>query len=64
VCRFCVDQVKEIDYKQVQLLRTFTTDRGKIIAGRTTGVCAGHQRQLGQCIKRARVLSLLTFVTT
>jgi small subunit ribosomal protein S18 len=64
VCRFCVDQVQDIDYKQIQVLRTFTTERGKILARRVTGVCAGHQRQLARCIKRARVLSLLPFVSS
>lgn len=62
VCRFCAEQVRDIDYKQVQVLRTFMTERGKILAGRVTGVCARHQRQLARCIKRARIISLLPFV--
>jgi len=60
VCRFCADKI-EIDYKNVSLLRTFVTDRGKMLSGRATGTCAGHQRQLDTAIKRARMLALLPF---
>jgi small subunit ribosomal protein S18 len=62
VCRFCVDQVRNIDYKQVQIIRTFMTERGKILGRRITGTCAGHQRQITRCIKRTRNLSLVPFV--
>lgn len=62
VCRFCVDQVDYIDFKQVQILRSFMSERGKILGGRVTGNCAKHQRQLGRGIRRARVLALLPYV--
>lgn len=62
VCRFCAEKVRDIDYKQIQILRTFLTDSGKILSSRITGSCAGHQRQLARCIKRARNLALLPYV--
>ena len=51
-----------IDYKQVDMLRGFLTDRGKIQPRRRTGTCAKHQRQLATAIKRARHLAMLPFV--
>ncbi|MDR3092839.1 MAG: 30S ribosomal protein S18 [Endomicrobium sp.] len=60
VCRFCADKI-EIDYKNVNLLRTFVTDKGKILSGRITGTCAKHQRELDRAIKRARMIALLPF---
>lgn len=63
VCRFCAEKVRDIDFKQIQILRTFTTDTGKILSARITGNCASHQRQLTRCIKRARNLALLPYVT-
>lgn len=62
VCRFCAEKVRDIDYKQIQILRTFLTDSGKILSSRITGSCARHQRQLGRAIKRARNLALLPYV--
>lgn len=62
VCRFCAEKVRDLDYKQIQVLRTFITDTGKILSSRITGNCAGHQRQLGRAIKRARNLALLPYV--
>lgn len=64
VCRFCADQVHHVDFKQVQVLRSFTTDRGKILSSRVTGTCAKHQRQLSRAIKRARYLALLPFTAS
>lgn len=63
VCRFCAEKVRDIDFKQIQVLRTFTTDTGKILSARITGNCASHQRQLTRCIKRVRNLALLPYVT-
>lgn len=63
VCRFCADKISEIDFKQVQLLRSFTTDRGKMLSSRMTGNCARHQRMLARAIKRARNISLLPYVS-
>lgn len=62
VCRFCAEKVRDIDYKQIQVLRTFITDSGKILSSRITGSCAKHQRQLARAIKRARNLALLPYV--
>lgn len=63
VCFFCKNKVEEIDYKQVDLLRKFMTDRGKIVPRRITGACAGHQRELAMAIKQARHIALLPYVT-
>ncbi|HHU33201.1 MAG: 30S ribosomal protein S18 [Zhaonellaceae bacterium] len=63
VCAFCVDKVEAIDYKDVNRLKKFITERGKILPRRITGNCAGHQRQLTTAIKRARHIALLPFTT-
>jgi len=63
VCQFCVDKVEHIDFKDAAKLRKYTSDRGKILPRRMTGVCAMHQRQLTEAIKRARQIALLPFVT-
>lgn len=60
-CKFCMDHVVVIDYKDEKRLRKFMTDRGKIAARRITGTCARHQRQLAIAIKRARYLALLPY---
>lgn len=62
VCRFCADKVRDIDYKQIQVLRAFLTETGKILSSRITGNCSSHQRSLGRAIKRARNLALLPYV--
>ena len=59
VCKFCADKLGLIDYKDVRRLRTYITERGKIIPRRISGSCARHQRQLMKAIKRARTLALL-----
>ncbi len=61
ICKFCLDKVESIDYKDVKRLRNFITDRGKIVPRRISGNCAYHQRQLTTAIKRARNLALLPF---
>ena len=61
-CFFCSQNMKEIDYKETDLLKKFVSGQGKIIDPRHTGVCAKHQRILSQAIKRARFMSLLPFV--
>ncbi len=63
VCSFCVDKVKEIDYKDSLQLRHYISDRGKIEPRRRTGTCAKHQRLLAAAIKRARHLALLPYVS-
>lgn len=62
ICQFCADKNVTIDYKQVDMLRRYITDDGKIRPRRQTGTCARHQRELAREIKRARHLALLPFV--
>ena len=62
VCSFCVEHVKSIDYKDVERLRRYLSERAKIEPTRRTGVCAKHQRVLSTAIKRARHLALLPYV--
>lgn len=62
VCYFCSNKVDHIDYKDVDLLRRFQTDRGRIRPRRQSGACARHQRKLANAIKRARHIALLPFV--
>src|SRR5918911_3119145 len=61
VCLFCVDKIGEVDYKDVNRLRRFLSERGKIEPRRKTGTCAKHQRSLNTALKRARHLALLPF---
>lgn len=61
VCKFCAQKLK-IDYKDVDVLRRFVTERGKILPRRITGTCAKHQRVLAVCIKRGRALAWLPYV--
>jgi small subunit ribosomal protein S18 len=61
VCRFCVDKVDLIDYKDVKLLQGFIPERGKILPRRISGVCTPHQRMLAEAIKRARNIALLPY---
>ena len=60
-CIFCDDHVEWVDYKDVNLLRRFMTDRGKIKARRVTGNCAQHQRDVATAIKTARELALMPY---
>ena len=62
VCAFCVAGVKTIDFKDVAKIRKYITEKGKILPRRQTGVCAYHQRELCQAIKRARNIALLPYV--
>jgi len=64
ICRFCVDKVETIDYKDPLKLRRYISDRGKIEPRRRTGTCAKHQRALAVAIKRARHLALLPYAPT
>lgn len=61
-CYFTTNNVKQIDYKDVDILKKFLTPHARMIAGKRTGVCAKHQRQLATAIKRARFMALLPFV--
>jgi small subunit ribosomal protein S18 len=61
VCQFCVDKTAYIDYKDVNKLRRYLSERARIEPRRTTGTCARHQRRLSVAIKRARILALLPY---
>ena len=61
-CSFCADKVEVIDYKDVQKLRKYLTEAGKILPRRITGTCAEHQRMLAKAVKKARETSLLCYV--
>lgn len=61
-CKFCQNKNLVIDYKNVDILERFITDRGKILPRRITGTCSKHQRALAREIKRARIIALLPFV--
>ncbi|AKX92959.1 30S ribosomal protein S18 [Neomoorella thermoacetica] len=61
VCSFCVDKIEQVDYKDVNRLRRYISERGKILPRRISGNCAHHQRQLTRAIKRARALALLPY---
>ncbi|MCR5522105.1 MAG: 30S ribosomal protein S18 [Clostridia bacterium] len=63
VCAFCVDKVEYIDYKDVNKLSRFTSERAKILPRRVTGTCAKHQRELTTAIKRARQVALMPYMS-
>lgn len=59
LCRLCQEKIRNVDWKAVNTLRTFVTERGKILSARSTGTCSKCQRQLTRAIKRARNMALL-----
>src|ERR1700686_4985309 len=61
VCRFCVEKIDDINYKDVRLLMSFISERGKIVPRRISGVCTPHQRRLAEAIKQARNIVLIPF---
>ena len=61
VCKFCVEKIDGINYKDVRLLSQFVAESGKIVPRRLTGVCTPHQRRLTDAIKQARNIALLPF---
>jgi small subunit ribosomal protein S18 len=61
VCKFCVEKIDAIDYKDYRLLGQFVAESGKIVPRRLTGVCTPHQRRLSTAIKQARNIALLPF---
>jgi len=61
VCKFCVEKIDAINYKDVRLLSQFVAESGKIVPRRLTGVCTPHQRRLTYAIKQARNIALLPF---
>ena len=60
-CRFTADGVKEIDYKDLVMLKQYVTETGKIVPSRITGTKSNYQRQLAVAVKRARFLALLPY---
>jgi small subunit ribosomal protein S18 len=63
VCKFCVEKIDYVNYKDVRMLAPFIPERGKIQPRRISGVCATHQRALQNAIKRARQIALVPYVT-
>jgi small subunit ribosomal protein S18 len=61
VCKFCVEKIEAINYKDVRLLAQFVAESGKIVPRRLTGVCTPHQRRLSSAIKQARNIALLPY---
>ncbi len=61
VCKFCVEKIEAVNYKDVRLLAQFVAESGKIVPRRLTGVCTPHQRRLSAAIKQARNIALLPF---
>jgi len=63
VCKFCVEKIDSVNYKDVRLLGQFVAESGKIVPRRLTGVCTPHQRRLADAIKQARNIALLPFAS-
>jgi small subunit ribosomal protein S18 len=63
MCRFCVEKIDDINYKDVRMLSAFISERGKIVPRRISGTCAPHQRRLTEAIKQARSIALVPFAT-
>ena len=63
MCRFCADKEVRVDYKDVNMLRMYITDRGKLVPRRISGNCAKHQREVATAVKRARMLAILPYTS-
>ena len=63
ICRFCIEKVDILDFKDAKFLGNFIPERGKILPRRISGNCATHQRMLAEAIKRARNIALLPYTT-
>lgn len=61
VCQFCKDKEKVLDYKDVEQVKNFTSDAGKILPRRVTGTCAKHQRDVNKAVKRARAIAIIPY---
>jgi small subunit ribosomal protein S18 len=61
-CRFCQRNIRDIDYKNVDILKKYVPERGKIAPRRVTGTCSYHQRKLATAIKRARLMAMLPYL--
>ena len=64
LCRFCGDEALTIDYKNTQMIRSFVTERGKLIPRRINGNCSRHQRTVALAVRRARMIALVPFTVT
>ena len=62
ICHFCANNIREVDYKDIQTLRRFINSYAKILPKKRTGACSKHQRKLATAIKQARIMALLPFV--
>jgi small subunit ribosomal protein S18 len=62
-CRLCTDGMDTVDYKDMDFLRNYVTERGKIIPRRVTGACAKHQRVITRAIKKSREAGITPFIT-
>ncbi|MFH1856262.1 MAG: 30S ribosomal protein S18 [Candidatus Omnitrophota bacterium] len=63
VCFFCKDKIDSVDYKDIERLKRYVNERGKMMSSRGTGNCAKHQRMIAVAIKRAREIALLPYAT-
>jgi small subunit ribosomal protein S18 len=61
ICRYCADKSQKIDYKDVNSLRYYVSERGKIVPRRISGTCAAHQRGIAEAIKNARQVALMSY---
>jgi small subunit ribosomal protein S18 len=62
-CPYCKDKIEQVDYKDVDALKRFVSEKGKIRSRRITGACRRHQNQIAKAVKRARELALLPYVS-
>ena len=61
ICRFCIEKIDLIDFKDIRMLQSYVPERGKILPRRISGMCATHQRMLAEAIKRARNIAFLPY---
>lgn len=61
VCRLCADHIDHVDYKQIQIVKMYCTDTGRILPRKVTGACSKHQRQIARAIKINRNLAILPY---
>jgi small subunit ribosomal protein S18 len=64
ICRYCADKNQKINYKDIDSLRYYLSERGKIVPRRISGTCAAHQRQIAEAIKNARQIALLPYTAS
>lgn len=64
ICRYCADKNQKINYKDIDSLKYYLSERGKIVPRRISGTCAAHQRQIAEAIKNARQIALLPYTSS